>query len=128
MSQFYVQVDDLQKYLDKAVKLGGKVCVPPIQISPEIGWMAMFTDPDGNIRSGCLSRQTKSENSKCGAGKNVPDAAAKHARIPFKTDILSCILPALWQQEVAECRKENEDCVRPPTGFWSGNQGELVYA
>ena len=45
---FYVQVDDLQKYLDKAVKLGGKVTLPPTQISPEIGWCAMFTDPDGN--------------------------------------------------------------------------------
>jgi uncharacterized protein len=44
---FYVQVDDLQKYLDRVVKLGGKVCMPPTQISPEIGWMAMFTDPDG---------------------------------------------------------------------------------
>jgi len=45
---FYVQVDDLQKYLDRAVKLGGKVCMPPHEISPEIGWFAMFTDLDGN--------------------------------------------------------------------------------
>jgi predicted enzyme related to lactoylglutathione lyase len=45
---FYVQVDDLQKYLDKAVQLGGKVTLSPTQISPEIGWCAMFTDPDGN--------------------------------------------------------------------------------
>jgi uncharacterized protein len=45
---FYVQVDDLQKYLDQAVKLGGKVTLPPTQISSEIGWCAMFTDPDGN--------------------------------------------------------------------------------
>lgn len=45
---FYVQVDDLQKYLDKAVALGGKIALPPTQISPEIGWCAMFTDLDGN--------------------------------------------------------------------------------
>ena len=44
----YVQVDDLQKYLDRASKLGGKVLMPPKEISPEIGWMAMFADPDGN--------------------------------------------------------------------------------
>ncbi len=45
---FYVMVDDLQKYLDRAAKLGGKVLMPPKEISPEIGWMAMFADPDGN--------------------------------------------------------------------------------
>ncbi len=45
----YVHVDDLQKYLDKAVALGGKVTQPPMEISPEIGWCAMFTDPDGNV-------------------------------------------------------------------------------
>lgn len=45
---FYVQVDDLQKYLDKAVAMGARVTMPPTQISPEIGWCAMFTDPDGN--------------------------------------------------------------------------------
>jgi len=44
----YVQVDDLQKYLDKAVAMGAKVTLPPTQVSPEIGWCAMFTDPDGN--------------------------------------------------------------------------------
>jgi uncharacterized protein len=45
---FYVQVDDLQKYLDRAVKLGGKMLMPPKEINPEIGWMAMFADVDGN--------------------------------------------------------------------------------
>ncbi len=29
---FYVQVDDLQVYLDKAIALGGKMLVPPIEI------------------------------------------------------------------------------------------------
>lgn len=45
---FYVQVDDLQKYLDKAEEMGGKVCCPPTPI-PGIGSSAMFADPDGNM-------------------------------------------------------------------------------
>lgn len=44
---FYVQVDDLQAYLDKATKLGGKAIVPPTPI-PGIGAFAMFADLDGN--------------------------------------------------------------------------------
>ncbi len=43
---FYVMVDDLQAYLDKAVSLGGKALVPPSPI-PGIGSFAMFADPDG---------------------------------------------------------------------------------
>jgi predicted enzyme related to lactoylglutathione lyase len=46
---FYVEVDDLQAYLDKAVKLGATVVMPPMEISPEIGSMAMFMDPDMNM-------------------------------------------------------------------------------
>ncbi len=45
---FYVQVDDLQASLDKAEKMGGKTCLPPMPI-PGIGSCAMFTDPDGNM-------------------------------------------------------------------------------
>jgi predicted enzyme related to lactoylglutathione lyase len=44
---FYVQVDDLQAYLDKAVSLGGKAIVPPTPI-PNVGAFAMFTDLDGH--------------------------------------------------------------------------------
>jgi predicted enzyme related to lactoylglutathione lyase len=43
---FYVQVDDVKAYLDKATSLGGKMLVPPIDI-PE-GTFAWFADPDGN--------------------------------------------------------------------------------
>ena len=45
---FYVHVDDLQKYLDKAGTLGAKTCVPPTSI-PDMGSFAMFTDPDGHV-------------------------------------------------------------------------------
>lgn len=45
---FYAQVDDLQKYLDKAEQLGGKTIMPPTVI-PDMVTLAMFTDPEGNI-------------------------------------------------------------------------------
>ena len=43
----YVMVDSIEKYVDKAQKLGatptkGKTAVPGM------GWFAMFTDPEGN--------------------------------------------------------------------------------
>jgi uncharacterized protein len=44
---FYVQVDDLQAYLDKATALGGRMLVPPVEIPT--GAFAWFADPDGNI-------------------------------------------------------------------------------
>ena len=43
---FYVQVDDVQAYLDKATALGGKTLVPPIKIPT--GTFAWFADLDGN--------------------------------------------------------------------------------
>ena len=44
---FYVQVDNLQAYLDKAVSLGGKMLVPPVDIG--YGSFAWLGDPDGNV-------------------------------------------------------------------------------
>ena len=43
---FYVEVDDVQAYLDKAAALGGKTLVPPIKIPT--GTFAWFSDIDGN--------------------------------------------------------------------------------
>ena len=43
---FYVQVDDVQAYLDKAASLGGKTLVPPVKIPT--GTFAWFADPEGN--------------------------------------------------------------------------------
>ena len=45
-TMFYVQVDDVQASLDKAVSLGGKVVVPAIKIPA--GTFAWFSDPEGN--------------------------------------------------------------------------------
>ncbi len=44
----YVQVDDLQAYLNKAESLGGKTIVPPTPI-PGVGSFAMFHDPEGHL-------------------------------------------------------------------------------
>ena len=43
---FYVQMDDVQSYLDKAGKLGGKTLVPPVEIPT--GTFAWFGDLEGN--------------------------------------------------------------------------------
>lgn len=43
---FYVEVEDVQASLDKAVALGGKVVVPPVRIPT--GTFAWFSDLDGN--------------------------------------------------------------------------------
>ena len=43
----YVDEDDVQAYLDKAVALGGKALLPVIAI-PQ-GQFSWFADPDGNI-------------------------------------------------------------------------------
>ena len=43
----YVQVDDLQAYLDKAESLGGKAIISPTEV-PGMGAFAWFSDIDGN--------------------------------------------------------------------------------
>jgi predicted enzyme related to lactoylglutathione lyase len=45
-TMFYVEVDDVQAYLDKVAALGGKTVVPPIKIPT--GTFAWFSDIDGN--------------------------------------------------------------------------------
>jgi predicted enzyme related to lactoylglutathione lyase len=44
--QVYAEVDDLQTYLDKAVKLGGKAVMPVSDMGTVS--IALFTDPIGN--------------------------------------------------------------------------------
>ena len=43
---FYIEVDDIQGYLDKAVAAGGKVVMPVTEI-PGAVTMAFFADPTG---------------------------------------------------------------------------------
>lgn len=40
--------NDLQPMLDKVTQNGGQVIVPKTQISPEMGYFAMFIDSEGN--------------------------------------------------------------------------------
>lgn len=44
----YVQVDNIQAYLDKAGQLGGKTLIPPQEV-PGMGHFAWMTDLDGNV-------------------------------------------------------------------------------
>jgi uncharacterized protein len=43
---FYVKVDDVKAYLERATALGGKMLVPPVAIPT--GTFAWFGDPEGN--------------------------------------------------------------------------------
>jgi predicted enzyme related to lactoylglutathione lyase len=44
----YAGVDDVQEYLDKAEKLGGKTVLPPTEM-PGYGTIALFSDPAGQV-------------------------------------------------------------------------------
>lgn len=51
----YVEVDNLDAYLKKAEKLGGKTIVPPTEI-PDTVTFALFSDPEGNV-TGLVKRE-----------------------------------------------------------------------
>ena len=40
--------DDLQTMLDKVAQSGGEVILPKTEISPEMGYFALFMDTEGN--------------------------------------------------------------------------------
>lgn len=48
MVNIYIEVDDLQAYLNKIERAGGKTVMPVTEI-PNMVTFAMFSDPDGNI-------------------------------------------------------------------------------
>jgi predicted enzyme related to lactoylglutathione lyase len=45
----YMKVDDLQAYLDKAERLGGKTVIPPTDLPGDFGRFALFADPEGHV-------------------------------------------------------------------------------
>ena len=45
---FYIGVDDVQAYLDKAVAAGGQVVMPPVEITEGVS-LALFSDPAGAV-------------------------------------------------------------------------------
>ncbi|MFZ1080472.1 MAG: VOC family protein [Candidatus Kryptoniota bacterium] len=60
---FYVQVEDVQSYLDKAVNLGGKIIVPLTEV-PNAVTFANIADPEGNIVGIIKGPQTPPKESK----------------------------------------------------------------
>jgi predicted enzyme related to lactoylglutathione lyase len=46
--KIYLRVDDLEAYLAKAEKLGGKRLVEPMALPGDFGTIAILADPDGN--------------------------------------------------------------------------------
>jgi hypothetical protein len=44
----YVYVEDIEKYLNKARQLGGKIVKEKAEI-PNVGWFGLFSDLDGNV-------------------------------------------------------------------------------
>jgi hypothetical protein len=46
--KIYMRVDDLDAYLDRAERLGGRRLVPPTDLPGDFGRFAIFADPDGN--------------------------------------------------------------------------------
>jgi predicted enzyme related to lactoylglutathione lyase len=44
-----MRVDDLQAYLDRAAKLGGRTVVPPTPLAGDFGSFAVLADPDGQL-------------------------------------------------------------------------------
>src|SRR5919199_5068329 len=65
----YVEVDDPQKYLDRATKAGATTLMPVTQISPDTT-IAMFRDPAGNT-TGILKANPR---------RPEPASAARSAR------------------------------------------------
>ena len=46
--KIYLRVDDLEAYLAKAERLGGKRLVEPMPLPGDFGTIAVLADPDGN--------------------------------------------------------------------------------
>lgn len=53
----YIDVEEIEPYLEKVKDLGGGVAVPKTEI-PGAGWFAHLTDPDGNIVGLFKGRET----------------------------------------------------------------------
>lgn len=45
----YINVDSIDAMLQTIKKNGGEVCMPKTEISPGMGWIAIFRDTEGNM-------------------------------------------------------------------------------
>ncbi|HYM83928.1 MAG TPA: VOC family protein [Candidatus Dormibacteraeota bacterium] len=48
-TKIYMRVDDLQAYLERAERLGGRTVVPPTPLPGDFGSFAVLADPDGQL-------------------------------------------------------------------------------
>jgi predicted enzyme related to lactoylglutathione lyase len=80
---FYVQVEDVQAYLDKAVSLGGKVVVPLKEI-PGMVTYAMFADFDGNVVGLIKGPQSPPKEAKPKKAPAKKKRAARSTKKPAK--------------------------------------------
>ncbi len=78
LTTFYVQVEDVRGYLDKAVRLGGRVVVPETVV-PGMVTFAQFADPEGNIIGLLHGPQSNPP-----VRKNAPRRRARKAATPTK--------------------------------------------
>lgn len=79
---FYVQVEDPQGYLDRAVSLGAKVVLPVTDI-PNMAMYALFEDPDGNrvgLIKGPQSPPKKSAGGKRSSAKRESSRGKKRGK------------------------------------------------
>lgn len=74
---FYIQVEDIQTYLDKAVGLGGRVIVPFTEV-PNMVTFAQFADLEGNVVGLVKGPQSPPKAAK------PKKAAAKKKKAPAK--------------------------------------------
>jgi uncharacterized protein len=77
---FYVQVEDLQSHLDRAVSLGGRVILPPHEV-PGMVTFAQFADFEGNVVGLVLGPQSP-QKAAAPKRKGVTKRVAKRKALP----------------------------------------------
>ena len=73
----YVEVDDPQKYLDRATRAGATVLMPVTTITPDTT-IAMFRDPAGNV-NGILTANAAAVSDPQGAAQRARRATSRTA-------------------------------------------------
>jgi predicted enzyme related to lactoylglutathione lyase len=76
---FYILVDDLAAYREKIVAAGGKIHVGEQEV-PGMGWLSLFTDPEGRMMGLWKAVTRSGEAKKPAKGR----AAKKRAKSPAR--------------------------------------------
>jgi hypothetical protein len=72
---FYVLVDDLASYREKIVTAGGKIHIEEQEV-PGMGWLSLFTDPEGRMMGLWKAKAAQKKPAK----KAVKKKASKKAK------------------------------------------------